>query len=417
LKKNISTLILKVELPAYGGQYLGRSGGKVVFIKGAVLPGETVKVSVEKEYKDYFRAKATEIITPSIHRIDPPCKFFGSCGGCHLQHTPCKSQLLLKESILRDTLRRVAKTDIELSKSVRGGEEFNYRFRGQFKVSDGRIGFYREKSRDLIEIDNCPLMKDEINEYLSKSKPLLKDVTAKEIHISCGSSSLTALLKIPSAGEPAAICGRLAPLFISAGFSGLFIDTGDNVIFKYGKPYITLNLEDLQYTVSPEGFLQSNWRVNQIVVKLIKKSLQPLKGRKILDLFAGGGNLSLSLAEDAEVTAVEGNPYSIEDGMRNLEINRIKNYKYINSSAEDFKADDRFDVIILDPPRPGLTKRAINNVLSMRPERIVYISCNPATFSRDLKKLTARYDLESVRMIDLFPQTFHIEALAFLRLM
>jgi 23S rRNA (uracil1939-C5)-methyltransferase len=124
----------------------------------------------------------------------------------------------------------------------------------------------------------------------------------------------------------------------------------------------------------------------------------------------------MPLAGDAEVIAVEENPYAVEDGIRNLGINRISNCEFIRSSAEDFQTSDKIDILILDPPRPGLTQKAIKNVLAMMPEQIVYISCDPATFSRDVNKLSAIYDIESVRMVDLFPQTFHIESLAFLKL-
>ncbi len=147
----------------------------------------------------------------------------------------------------------------------------------------------------------------------------------------------------------------------------------------------------------------------------MKETLQPLKDKKILDLYAGAGNFSLPLAKDARVIAVEESRAAIKDGTRNLKINKIRNCKFIRSTSENFQAKDHIDIVIIDPPRPGLAKRAMSNVLSLLPERIVYISCNPATFARDLKILLAKYEVESLRMADFFPQTYHIETLAFLR--
>ncbi len=408
-------LILKVDRPAYGGLSIGRHEGKVVMIKGAVLPGETIEAIVENEKKDYLAASVKKIMETSDDRISPACKFFGICGGCHFQHIPYARQIRIKEEILRDCLKRLAKTEIDLSEPVINNNPWNYRLRGQFKVSREGMGFYRESAGEVINIDSCLLMVKEINGYFQKAKILLKGHNIKEIHITAG-DSIIALIRTPTRAMSAAGWNKFASGFFDSGFSGLFIETADKRILRYGKPFVTLHIKNLEYTVSPMSFFQSNWILNQSVARIIKDSLQPLTDKKILDLYAGAGNFSLPLAMDAGVIAVEENPYAIEDGKRNLEINKIENFRFVRSSAGKFRAKDRFDVVILDPPRPGLTKRAMNKVLSLMPERIVYISCNPATFARDIKKLSGKYDIESIRMIDFFPQTFHIETLAFLRL-
>ncbi|MFV1977499.1 MAG: class I SAM-dependent RNA methyltransferase, partial [Candidatus Scalindua sp.] len=415
MKKGKTTFILKADLPAYGGLSIGRCEGKVVMIKGAALPEEIVEVNIEEEKKDYYIASVTRIIEPSPYRIEPACNFFGSCGGCHLQYISYKRQVQLKEEILRDCLKRLAKIEIDLAESIIHDNPWNYRFRGQFKISHEKIGFYREKTREVIDIDHCPLMVKEINEYLKKAKILLKGLNLREIHITNGDSA-TVLVKVPTHAKSTADRDELASMFLNSGFSGLFIEAEDKEVLRYGKPYTTLKLENLKYTISPMSFFQSHWRLNQAIVKFIKDNLLPLKGKKVLDLYSGAGNFSLPLAMDAEVIAVEENPYAIEDGKRNLEINNIKNCRFICSSAENFHVHirDNFHILILDPPRLGLTNRVINKILTIMPERIVYISCNPTTFSRDLKKLLAKYDIESIRMIDFFPQTFHIESLTFL---
>ncbi len=408
-----STAVVKVERPAYGGISIGRYGGKVVMIKGAVLPGETVEINIENEKRDYLTASAGKIMEPSPERTEPACRYFRSCGGCHYQHIPYDLQVRLKEEILRDCLRRLAKIETEISASVIAGNPWNYRLRGQFKISGNKTGFYRENSREVVDIDGCALMAKGINDYFRETKDKLKGFAVKEMHITRG-DRLTVLIKVTERAVSGADLDKLASRFPDP--AGLLIETADKKVFAYGGPFITLDLENLKYTVSPMSFFQSHWEMNRLLAGLIKEKIQPLKNKRILDLYAGAGNFSLPLAVDADVTAVEENPYAIEDGMRNLEINNIGNYRFIHASSESFHSKDEFDIILLDPPRPGLTNRTMNNVLALKPERIVYISCNPATFSRDLKKLTVKYDIESIRMIDFFPQTFHIESLAFLRL-
>ena len=174
------------------------------------------------------------------------------------------------------------------------------------------------------------------------------------------------------------------------------IERENKKVLSYGKSYITLDLDNLKYTLSPKSFLQSNWELNQSAIRCVKSGLQFMKGKKVLDLYAGAGNFSLLLGAEYDVTAIEENPFSIEDGIRNAEINSVQNCTFIHSSAERFRSEERFDIIILDPPRPGLTKKAMQNVLSMEPEKIIYISCNPSTLARDLRVLLRKYDIEHI---------------------
>ncbi len=417
MKAENKVITLKAELPAYGGLSIGKWKGKIVFIKNTIS-GETIEAKLEEERKDYCTASTTKILEPSSDRIEPNCKFFGPCGGCQSQHISYQRQIKLKEEILKDSLKRIGKMDIELSKPLTYDNPWNYRYRGQFKVSQGKIGFYREKTREVIDIDNCPVMIEEINEYLVKVRGILKNSeylnAVSEVHISHGDKAV-ALIK--TGGKQPLKFDGLAPAFLHSGFSGVFIDSGGKRLLKYGNHCITLDLDGLKYTISPMSFFQSHWRLNRAVVGFIKGSLQPLKGKRVLDLYSGAGNFSLPIALDAGVViAVEENHFAIEDGKRNLQINGIKNCRFIRSSIEGLNIKDYFDILILDPPRPGLTNAAMDTILAMKPERIAYIACNPTTLARDLRKMLVKYEIESVRMIDFFPQTYHIESLVFLRL-
>jgi 23S rRNA (uracil1939-C5)-methyltransferase len=206
-----------------------------------------------------------------------------------------------------------------------------------------------------------------------------------------------------------ALSGR----YMEIGFSGVMLDDDASE----GTAFTVFDLNGLKYTVSPRTFFQAHWDLNKEVVDLVVQRLSPLSGRRVLDLYAGAGNFSLPLAaHDAEVAAVEGDPFAVADGLRNAELNGLKNCSFVRMAAEKYGIKKKFDVLILDPPRPGLTTDMSNKVLESRADTVVYISCNPSTLARDLKKLNANYEIREVRQIDFFPNTFHVETVAFLHL-
>ncbi|MGA2192698.1 MAG: class I SAM-dependent RNA methyltransferase [Nitrospirota bacterium] len=403
---------VKAESPAYGGLTIGRYMGKVVMIKGAV-PGETVDARIDSEKKDYLTASTVNVLDISPDRVEPVCLHFGLCGGCHLQYMSYQRQVSLKEEVLRECLRRIAKLDIRLDEALTGAP-WNYRHRAQFKVSNGKIGFYREKSRDIIEVKSCPLMVEEINEGVRKAAGLLKGMDVEELHITSGESG-TALLVKAARGAKGGWKGASGS-FLGGGFSGLIIEPGVGKPLEYGNKYLAFGLAGLRYTVSANSFFQGHWRLNQALVKLVTEALEPLAGKMVVDLFSGAGNFSLPIAVHAgEVVAVEESPPAVEDGKRNALANGILNCSFVRSDTSCFKFDGSIDVLVMDPPRTGLPDGVLEKILRWKPGKIAYVSCNPASLSRDLKGLSSRYEIESMRMVDFFPQTYHLEALALLR--
>lgn len=397
-------LILKSLMPAYGGYSLARDE-KVILIKGAI-PGEVVEVRIEERKKDYAIASVVNVVEPSEYRVEPKCPVFGICGGCQLQFASYEKQLDMKNEILLDSFARIGGIETVLD-PVLSDAQWNYRYRAQFKVSRTHdIGFFKESSREVVTFDECPLLNRQINELLHKMKQ--KEVVKKltEIHVALGDTPVV-LLK-----------GRDYDTtefekFIDIGISGIAY----NDAVSYGGAYTGFDLNGLRYTVSPWTFFQSHWDLNRKVIDFIVNRLAPLQGKRVLDLYAGAGNFSIPLAAHAaEVVAVEESAHAADDGMRNLELNDIKNCRFVRSSAEKYKIQKKFDVIILDPPRLGLTAEVVRKMLENPSDAIVYISCNPSTLARDLKKLREKYDLQSVRQIDFFPQTYHIESISFLRI-
>jgi 23S rRNA (uracil1939-C5)-methyltransferase len=393
--------VVKADAPVYGGYVISRNDG-VIFIKGAI-PGELVEVEISERKRDYSVASVTDVIEPSSSRVTPRCGYFGSCGGCQLQFISYEKQVSMKDDVLRDCLARIGGLRPDLLPPLTGGD-FAYRRRGQFKVSEeGRAGFYREGTREVVSIEGCPLMVEEINEILGKMRTSLR-AGIKEVHVTCGDSAI-ALIKGIDFDE------AVAEGLMGLGLAGVAFQDGSHS----ERGYVGFDLHGLTYTVGPWSFFQSNWELNGMVVELIERELRPLEGKRVLDLYAGAGNFSLLLSRYAsEVVAVEENPHAVKDAQRNLTLNKIRNFRLLRGRAETVRLGEGFDVVILDPPRPGLTAEAMDRVLKTAPQRIAYVSCNPSTLARDLKRLAEKYEIQSIRMIDFFPNTFHIEALAFL---
>lgn len=396
-------MILRPTLPAYGGFSIARDE-KIILIKGAI-PGELVEVAIDERKRDYMLATVTQVVEPSEFRVQPNCPVFGICGGCHLQFIAYEKQVSMKEEVLVDSLTRLGGVEVQLAPSLIDAQ-WHYRHRAQFKISrEGTIGFFRESSRDVVVFETCPLMIGRINELLQRIKGKNLVSGLKEIHLSAG-DSVAVLLK------GAAVDHQLSEAFREIGIASVAV----NDALIEGSGTVAFDLNGMNYTVSPWSFFQAHWSLNLKVAEFIEARTVPLKGKRVLDLYAGAGNFSLPLARNAEeVVLVEENPFAVEDGSRNLKLNGLKNCRFIQSSAEKYRIQKKFDVIILDPPRPGLTSEVVKKVLDTPSDTIVYISCNPSTLARDLKKLKEKYDIESVQMIDFFPNTFHIEAAAFLR--
>lgn len=402
--------------PAYGGYSIARDE-KVILIKGAV-PGEVVEVEIVLKKRDYATARVINVVEPSEHRVEPACPVFGLCGGCQLQFIDYGKQVMMKDEVLLDSLARIGGIETGLGSALTDAQ-WHYRRRAQLKIGrNGEMGFFRESTREVVTFDSCPLLDEGINALLRRIRENIDLTGLHEIHIAGGDQSISESAS-PVIPQPVLLLlgreydGSRFEQYTAAGAAGVAYNTQ----IVAGVDSTCFDLNGLTYSVSPWTFFQAHWSLNKKVVDLIVSELGPLEGKRVLDLYAGAGNFALPLAgQAAEVIAVEENPSAVDDGIRNIQTNALRNCRMVKSSAERYKAGKKFDVIILDPPRPGLTSEVVKKILEMPPDRIVYISCNPATFARDLKKLIDKYEILSVRQIDFFPNTFHIESIAFLRL-
>lgn len=395
--------------PVHGGYALARPEGMgVLFVRWA-LPGEVVSVRLVERKREYAFAEAVEVLSPSPHRVEPPCEVFGECGGCQLQHADYPYQLEMKREILQEAFRRIGKTDVA-PEIAPPSEPFGYRYRGRFRVDGEEVGFHAERSHRLVPVSRCPLMIDAINAVLPGLRGLGRFAKVSEVQVA--SDGVRASASFPGVPFGKGLVERLA------GRTGGVLSGARFEDRSWGEERIILPLDGISYSVSPRGFFQANWRMNQAMVRRIGAILGDLgvsAGARLLDLYAGAGNFALPLAAKVrEVVAVEGESRSFKELRRNVADNGIGNVRIVRSSVEAFRPEGRFDALVLDPPRAGLSERSLARVREIAAGNVLYVSCNPSTLARDVRSLSDRYDLASIEMHDFFPNTHHVESLAVL---
>jgi 23S rRNA (uracil1939-C5)-methyltransferase len=392
--------------PVHGGYALARLEGMgVLFVRWA-LPGEVVSVRVVERKREYAFAETVEVLSPSPRRVDPPCEVFGECGGCHLQHAEYAYQCEMKVDILREAFRRIGKMDVA-PEIAPPGEPFRYRYRGRFRADAESVGFFAERSHRLVPVSRCPLMIDAINAVLPGLRGLGLFANVSEVQVASDGERTSAWF--PGVAFDRRMAEHLAARTGGVLMGARFEDR------SWGEERIALPLGGISYYVSPRGFFQANWRMNQAMVRRIGAILGESAGVRLLDLYAGAGNFALPLAANVrEVVAVEGEARSFRELRGNVRDNAIPNVRIVRSSVETFRPEERFDALVLDPPRAGLSERSLSRVREVAAGKVFYVSCNPATLARDVRALSDRYDLASLEMHDFFPNTHHVEALAVL---
>ena len=364
---------LTIEKLVYGGEGLARLEGKVV-LTPFVLPGEVVRAETERVKNDLWRGRLIEVLQPSASRVTPGCPYFQHCGGCQYQHMNYPFQLEQKSAILREVLQRVGKIEFQGEIALISGEPWQYRNRVQLHIEGGKVGYFAQGSRDLCAIDHCPIASPKLNETISKIDAPPAN-TALELFTNETDLQVNVLDRIPRQALSA-----LATLGV------------------------TTPIEYNGFQVSRNSFFQVN---RFLIDRLVECAIGGAKGEWAVDLYAGVGLFSVKLAERFDrVTAVE----SSSSGLRDLAHNFVQ--AAVNANVEDYLAglDQTPGFILADPPRAGLGKVVVKQLARIRAPRLTIVSCDPATLARDLQGLMAEnYRIEKITLVDLFPQTFHLE--------
>ncbi|NPB06555.1 MAG: 23S rRNA (uracil(1939)-C(5))-methyltransferase RlmD [Aquificae bacterium] len=416
---------LKIEKLVYGGLGLGRLDGRTVLVRYSA-PGETVEVELLKEKRDYAEGVALKVIEPSPFRREPPCPYYGVCGGCQLQHLAYHAQLDAKRAILLESLERIGKLkDVPYEGEIPSGQEFHYRVRVQFKVKDGKIGFYRWDSKEVVDVNECLLAHRKINELIPALREInkaLKDL--QEVHVTYSPSADETVLKlytITYADEKLVESLKESVLPKSVVGVGNYGSVGASSVKRYfiGREHVFMDVGRWRYRVSADSFFQVNYTLwEPFLEEVLRKGGSYRKG---LDLHCGVGFFTIPLSVQGNfIEGADANPSAIKDAEYNAKLNRRDNVVFTEATAYRYlkrRAGEIFDLVVLDPPRTGLLKEEVELLIKNKPARIVYISCNPTTLARDLKMLVrGGYELKGVKLIDNFPQTFHVESVSLLEL-
>ncbi len=427
------------------GDGVGRISDFAVFVPGA-LPGETVKVKITRKRKNFAEASLLELLKGSSHRTTPPCPYFENCGGCQLQHLQYKEQLAWKQKMVGETISRIAGLNVKVHSVTGMSEPWHYRnkTRIHFASVKGKVlaGFYKPQTNKLVDIDQCPVqhplnvkvingLRRALQRYMDENRDRKKNslpVSEAVIRTSFANSkclvSLTANTdkksKNNSQDRKPGINENLAKIIseeIGSIVTGLvmFKDQKKGAASQtlIGKAHITEEIKPYLYRISPQSFFQ----VNTIQAEVLYKKAVALAGtpRTAYDLYCGTGNFSLYLSQIAgKVVGIDSAKNAIEDAGENATLNKINNVEFIVEKAENISPDifkgERPLTIFLNPPRKGCAVSLLEAVAKTAPERIVYISCNPATLARDLKQLrNYNYLAREVHPVDMFPQTSHVE--------
>jgi 23S rRNA (uracil1939-C5)-methyltransferase len=433
---------------AYGGKGVGKLDGLVVLIRGG-LPGDTLKVKIEKKKRNFAEAKAVEVFRGSEKRIAPVCSHFGLCGGCTWQNLGYETQLIYKEKTVKESLRHLGGFgDFETERIIRSDDTLFYRNKMEFsfgKDPSGKLilGLHPyEDFRRVFDLEKCYLQSELSNQIVwwvrdfCRKEKLIPYVPKEHsgflryLAIREGLNKSEIMVNLVTySGEfkqAERLSSELMKNFphiktvvrnINTKFADIAFGEVEEILA--GKGIIQEKLGEFYFEVSANSFFQTNTRQAEKLFDIVTDYAGLEGSEEVLDLYSGTGAISFFLAQRAKrVTGIESVKDSVENAIKNAELNSIKNCRFLLGEAKEVLSSlvhENYspEVIVVDPPRGGMHKKVISSMLEIKPKRIVYVSCNPTTLARDLQVLAEKdYMLEKVQPVDMFPQTYHIEAIA-----
>ncbi|WP_416730396.1 23S rRNA (uracil(1939)-C(5))-methyltransferase RlmD [Fictibacillus sp. JL2B1089] len=444
--KNESYEVDIVDL-THEGAGVARVNGFTLFVPNT-LPGERAKIKVIGVKKGFGFGRLEELIEESPDRVDPPCPIYKWCGGCQLQHLSYEGQLEYKRKLVEDVLTRIGKLEYVpvLSTLGMGEEPWRYRNKAQVPVGErnGRIitGFYQKRSHEIVEMDSCIItgdtnddavqaVKEIVNQYNisayneEKHKGILRHIIARYgkttgdlmIVLVTNGQELPQRKKIVEDIRNA--LPEIKSIVQNVNSKRTNVIFGEETRVLWGAEYIYDFIGDIKFAISARSFYQINPDQTKVLYDQALQYAELNGDETVIDAYCGIGTISLFLAQKAKkVYGVEIVPEAIEDARRNAELNNIHNAEFAVGKSEDVipewkKQGITPDVIVVDPPRKGCDEELLKTIIEMKPKRVVYVSCNPATLARDLRILEdGGFKTVEVQPVDMFPQTTHVEAVA-----
>ena len=430
-----------------GGVGIGKFEGFTVFVDGGLVK-DKIKVKITKSKKNYAVGDIVEIIEPSPYRVERKCsKELKDCGGCQIQELDYQEQLNIKTNEVKQVISRIGKLEDVVVHPALGMEEpFRYRNKAQFPIQkvDGSpvIGFYKKKSHDIIPTDQCIIQHDVNDKIIKIIKTYIRaykvSVYDEKTHtgvlrhlvtkVGFASKEVMVVLvangrKLPYLNELASVLKENIPGFktlvvnVNREKTNVILGNENRVIYGDGK--INDNIGDLVFEISPLSFFQVNPVQTEVLYNKALEYAALGENDTVFDIYCGIGTISLFLAQRAKkVYGIEIVEEAIKDAKRNAEINNLDNVEFYVGKAEDvvpkmYKQGKRANVVVVDPPRKGCDEKVLDTIVSMQPDRVVYVSCNPSTLARDLAYLNEKgYKCLEVQPVDMFPHSVHIENVA-----
>ena len=460
--KNQILSAVSIEAMASDGKGVARWNNQVVFVEGAA-PGDIVDVRVVRKKRNYLEAVIKQVVQYSKLRVDPFCNHFGTCGGCKWQHIDYDHQLVLKRQLVMDSLQRIGGLEFhEVAETLpspqtqyhRNKLEFtfsNRRWLNQEEINSGTLlnrnglGFHKPRQFDkIVDIDHCYLQPDPSNQirnsvraYAFEHQLGFYDIRGKKgflrnlIIRTASNGELMVILQVGQ--DHPALIGLMNhlkeqyPEITSLHY--VINDKGNETFFDLpvnlyaGTEYITDTMGTLRFRIGAKSFYQTNGPQAHEVYQLVR-DLAALRGDEVLyDLYTGAGTIALFLASSASrVVGIELVPEAIEDAKTNAHLNHISNAHFYAGDTKDIIGKDILkehgspQVVVTDPPRSGMHRDVVERLIDIQPERIVYVSCNPATQARDIALMADHYNIQSVHPVDMFPHTPHVECVVSLEL-
>ena len=442
--------ILELEVIDNGSNFEGiaKYNDKVIFIPNAIT-NEKVKVKIIKDNKNFSIARLEDVITPSEFREEPFCSVYKRCGGCSAQHINYNMQLILKKKMVLSCIKKQNLAVGKINNTIGMGLPYYYRNKVQYPIrldknKDTKMGFYSKRSHDIIE-NNCCYIQERVIDMLAKQifeLILKRSISGYDETLNTGTLRHLIIRRGYHTGKIMVILVvndkkyvddiefikliqdivkvnyNIASVFINVNNSNTNEILGSYTKKMYGADYIDDYIGDFKCCISPKSFFQVNTLQAEVLYYTLKEGLN-LNGNEVLfDLYSGVGSIGIFLSNDvAKVYGIEIEETAVDMANINIKENNVTNAEYIAGSVEDkieeFKKRNIVpDVIVVDPPRKGLDDKSIDYILEFAPKKIGYVSCNPATMARDLKKLNDKYDILSITPVDMFPHTSHVECVA-----
>ena len=391
----MKNLIVEIEKLDHFGRGIAKVNNVPIFVENALID-EEVETFITKEKKNYMEGIVSKYLKKSPLRMESKCPYYDKCGGCDLLHLSYDEQLKFKENKVKEIIKKFS--GLECVKDIVASKQFNYRNKVTLQVNKD-IGYFKKRTNDIIAIDKCLLVDDKINKIIAE----LKNVDVSKIN--------KIVIRVTNLESMVVFYGNITNKI------NLDVDTiiVNNKVIK-GNGYIKENINGLNFIISPTSFFQVN---NIGMINIYNKVLDYIDGGNVLDLYCGTGTIGIYVSKKAnKVLGIELNKEAVKDALFNKKINNINNIDFISGDVGIilFKNNFKADIVIVDPPRAGLDSNSINNIIKIKPNKIIYVSCDPVTLARDLNILKEHYDVLEITPFDMFSNTYHVECVCLLYL-